>query len=433
MGKKWLYGIVFSSFLIVLVTSCTSSPSPSFVATETPFQNSTVLGQVQPSASLPLSTPAPTNTTATPSINVTAFPDPNLYTWLPVATGLSQPIGIANAGDGSGILYILEKTGVIRMVQNGQLLSNPFLDIHNLVGSSGSEQGLLGLAFHPNYSQNGFYYIDYTDLNGNTVIARFTKSTSATPGNPSTDPASQVVVLQIHQPYANHNGGQLGFGPDGFLYIGVGDGGSEGDPDVFGQSVQTLLAKILRIDVDHGDPYSIPLSNPYANGGGLPEIWALGLRNPWRFSFDSQTGDLYIGDVGQDRWEEIDYLPATFSAVPANFGWSIREGLHPYKNTPNDTEIPLTDPVFEYGHDPACAVIGGYVYRGSALPDLNGVYLFGDNCSGIIWGLIPAGNGIFRGEVVFQTGLNISSFGVDENGEIYLADLSGGIYKLEKK
>jgi glucose/arabinose dehydrogenase len=240
-------------------------------------------------------------------------------------------------------------------------------------------------------------------------------------------------VLQIHQPYANHNGGQLAFGPDGYLYIGMGDGGSEGDPHANGQSVQTLLGKILRLDVDHGNPYAIPTNNPYANGGGLPEIWAIGLRNPWRFSFDSKTGGIYIGDVGQDLWEEIDYLPSTFSAISVNFGWSIREGMHPYKDTPNDTGIPLKDPVFEYSHDLGCAVIGGYVYRGSVLLDFNGVYFFGDNCSGTVWGLIPTGNGTFQGQVLFQTRLNISSFGVDENGEMYLADLGGGIYILQKK
>jgi glucose/arabinose dehydrogenase len=432
MHKKWLIAYILFTFS-TLIIGCTSTLTPTTTITETPFQNSTAISSTQPSATVSPSPETPVATSTSPSANVTVFPNPSLYTWTPVVTGLDRPIGITNAGDGSGILYVIEKAGVIRMIQNGQLLPDPFLDIRNLVKSLGGEQGLLGIAFHPNYSQNGFYYVDYTDLNGNTVITRFSKSLTTTSEIPSTVAASQVILLQIHQPYANHNGGQLAFGPDGYLYIGMGDGGSEGDPHAYGQSVQTLLAKILRIDVDHGSPYAIPAGNPYANGGGLPEIWALGLRNPWRFSFDSRTGDLYIGDVGQDLWEEIDYLPASFNAVPANFGWSIREGLHPYKNTPNDTGTPLIDPVYEYGHDLGCAVIGGYVYRGSALPDLNRVYLLGDNCSGRLWGLIGTGNGSFKGQVLFQTGLNISSFGVDENGEIYLADLGGGIYQLEKK
>jgi glucose/arabinose dehydrogenase len=426
---------ILLGILLVILSSCTVIPATGTM-TETPVATAFIPETIQ-SVSTPAYTNIPSATSTpipTPALgNVTSFPDPSLYTWTSVVTGLNKPIGIANAGDGSGILYIIEKAGVIRMIHNGQLLPDPFLDIHDRVGSRSSEQGLLGLAFHPKYSENGFFYVNYTDLNGNTVIARFSESISAMPGNPGADASSEVIVLRVDQPFANHNGGQLAFGPDGMLYLGLGDGGSGGDPNGNGQSVKTLLAKILRIDIDHGNPYGTPAGNPFASGGGMPEIWAIGLRNPWRFSFDSKTGDLYIGDVGQDLWEEIDYLPAGFSAVPANFGWSIREGLHPFKNTPNETGTPLIDPIYEYGHDLGCAVIGGYVYRGSALPDFNGVYLFGDNCSGTIWSLIPTGNGSFQGQVLFQTGLNISSFGVDENGEIYLADLGGGIYKLEKK
>lgn len=431
MHNKWahkLFGIV-----LFLMVGCTSAPTATPQITETPFQNSAPESAPQ-TTPLPFTLPIPlTNTSTPPSTDVTSFPDSSLYSWNPVVTGLSRPIGITNAGDGRGILYVIEKAGVNRMVQNGTLLPDPFLDIRSLIRSSGGEQGLLGLAFHPNYTQNGFFYVDYTDINGNTVIAQFSNSSTSPQLIPSSDKTSQVILLQILQPYANHNGGQLAFGPDGYLYIGMGDGGSEGDPHAYGQSVQTLLAKILRIDVDHGDPYAIPTNNPYVNGGGLPEIWAIGLRNPWRFSFDSKTGDLYIGDVGQDLWEEIDFLPASFTSIPANFGWSIREGLHPYKNTPDDTGTPLIDPVYEYSHDLGCAVIGGYVYRGTVLPDFNGIYLMGDNCSGSVWGLIGTGDGVFKGQALFQTGLNISSFGVDESGEIYFADLGGGIYQLKLK
>jgi len=421
------------SGISILAVGCTAMPTATSSITETPFQNSSSISSTHPPINLLPSPVPPTNTATSLSTNVTSFPDHSLYTWTPVVAGLNRPIGITNTGDNSGILFVIEKAGVIRMIQNGQLLTNPFLDIRDRIGSGGSEQGLLGLAFHPKYSNNGFFYVNYTDRNGNTVISRFSGSVSAVAENPSADPGSESILLRVDQPYANHNGGQLAFGLDGMLYIALGDGGSSGDPHGNGQSVQSLLGKILRIDVDHGSPYSIPSDNPFAKGGGLPEIWAIGLRNPWRFSFDSKSGELYIGDVGQDLWEEIDYLPASFNATPANFGWSIREGLHPYKNTPNDTGTTLMDPVYEYGHDLGCAVIGGYVYRGSVLPEFNGVYLFGDNCSGRVWGLINTADGSFKGQLLFQTGLNISSLGVDDDGGIYIADLGGGIYQLEKK
>jgi len=298
--------------------------------------------------------PAPSSSTATiPSAaNPSGFPNPQAYVWQPVATNLDQPIGIFNAGDGSNRLFIIEQTGKIRILKDGLLLTAPFLDITDRVGSNGSERGLLGLAFHPNYAQNSNFSVNYTDKAGNTVIARF----SVSKNDPNqADPNSEFRLLHIQQPYPNHNGGEVDFGPDGFLYLGLGDGGSQGDPHGNGQSLNTLLGKILRIDVDHGQPYAIPSDNPFAKGGGKPEIWAYGLRNPWRFYFDRQTGDLYIGDVGQDLWEEIDFLPAG-TPGGTNFGWNYFEGLHPYSNQPPPSGLVVVDPITEYGHD-----LGGWL------------------------------------------------------------------------
>jgi glucose/arabinose dehydrogenase len=261
------------------------------------------------------------------------------------------------------------------------------------------------------------------------VIARF--SVSASDPNIA-DPQSEKRLLQVNQPYANHNGGGLAFGPDGYLYIALGDGGSGGDPNGNGQSLQTHLGKILRIDVDQDDPYGIPSDNPLVGSGrGLLEIWAYGLRNPWRFSFDRLTGDVYIGDVGQNKWEEINFIPAG-ALGPFNFGWNLREGLHSYKEeTAYTGPDPLVDPVFEYDHAQGCSVTGGVVYRGQSLPEWEGIYLFGDYCSGSVWAAR------FQQDpapvvLVMQTGFSISSFGMDEVGEVYLVDHKGGIYRLEK-
>ena len=336
---------------------------------------------------------------------------------------------IQNAGDGSGRLFILEKRGQIRILQNNQLLPVPFLDIQNEVGSQHTEQGLLGLAFHLKYAETGLFFVNYTDGNGNTVIARF--HVSADDPNRA-DPTSEVDLIHVDQPYANHNGGGLAFGPDGYLYIGLGDGGSAGDPLGNGQNLQTLLGKMLRIDVDHGDKYAIPPDNPFAGGGGLPEIWAYGLRNPWRFSFDRLIGNLYIADVGQDAWEEIDVVPA---GTPGgiNFGWSYYEGNHPYKNGP-PADVNFTFPAAEYSHADGCSVSGGDVYRGSALPEWQGVYFYGDYCSGNIWGLIHTADNAWQTKIMFTTGMKINTFGVDEAGEVYLADYgSGTLLRLDRK
>ena len=357
----------------------------------------------------------------TASSNAVVFPDPSAYRWQSIASRLDRPLDIQNAGDGSGRLFIVEKPGRIRIFENGQLLETPFLDITDRVGSSGNEQGLLGLAFHQHYTENGRFFVNYTDNNGNTVIARFQASADFS------DPNSEVDLLHVNQPFPNHNGGAVVFGPDGYLYLGLGDGGSQGDPSRNGQNLKTLLGKILRIDVDHGDPYSIPSDNPFAASGGLPEVWAYGLRNPWRFSFDKTTSDLFIGDVGQDKWEEIDYYP---HGAPggANFGWSILEGTHPYNGS---AQPGLVMPVAEYGHDQGCAVTGGYVYRGS-MPEWQGIYLYGDYCKGRIWGLIKSESG-FKSQVLFDAAVTITSFGQDESGEVYLASDNGNVYVLKRK
>jgi glucose/arabinose dehydrogenase len=373
--------------------------------------------------------PSPTQTptiapTATETPAVANLPDPASASWKPVVTGLHVPVFVTNAGDGSGRLFILEQAGIIRIFQNGNLLDTPFLDIRSRV-KSGGERGLLGLAFHPQYAQNGYFYINYTNLQGNTVIARY--QVSANDPNRA-DPSSEKRLIFVQQPFRNHNGGEVTFGPDGYLYLGLGDGGSQGDPNGNGQSLNTLLGKILRIDVNNGDPYAIPPDNPF-QGTGKTEIWAYGLRNPWRFSFDQATGDLYIGDVGQNLWEEIDYLPAG-SPGGTNFGWNYMEGLHPYDNHTAPQDLQLTAPVAEYSHQFGCAVVGGFVYLGKQLPDWQGVFLFGDYCSGIVWGLLRTPDGTWQQKQLYQNVGRISSFGEDESGEIYLTDLRGSLFQL---
>jgi glucose/arabinose dehydrogenase len=326
-------------------------------------------------------------------------------------------------------MFVLEQPGRVDIIQNGKPVSPPFLDITAKVGSAGTEQGLLGLAFHPDFAHNPFFYINYTDTNGNTVIARYQAS------GDQADPNSEKVLLRVDQPFPNHNGGSTLFGPDGFLYLGLGDGGSGGDPLGNGQNTAVVLGKLLRIDVDHSDPYAIPPGNPFASGGGRPEVWAYGLRNPWRVSFDRATGDLYIADVGQGSWEEVNFLPAG-SSGGADFGWNIREGLHPYASGNPPPGVQFVDPVAEYSHaEGGCSVTGGYVYRG-AMQEWQGAYFYGDYCSGNVWGLIHSGssgsNVTWQSSLLFQTGAHITTFGQDPSGEIYFADRGGTIYKLGK-
>jgi glucose/arabinose dehydrogenase len=343
-----------------------------------------------------------------------------------IATGLTNPIGITHAGDNSGRLFITLQGGQIRIFDGVQVLATPFLDVQSLLGAGVGEQGLLGLAFHPNYAANGFFYINYTNLKGNTVVARY--HVSADPN--IADPASRRIILRQKQPFANHNGGQLQFGPDGFLYIGLGDGGSGGDPGNRAQRLTTLLGKILRIDVDGRLPYAIPPSNPFVGTPrARPEIWAYGLRNPWRFSFDRSTGNLFIGDVGQDLFEEIDFQRAS-SRGGENYGWHRMEGKHCFNPATGCNDGSLTLPIIQYSHNLGCAVIGGYVYRGSAIPQLRGRYLFGDFCSGVIWSArFVRGRGWVR-NLLQDTNALIAAFGEDQNGELYFTDIGTGNVNL---
>lgn len=345
-----------------------------------------------------------------------------------IVSGLNQPLGIAHASDGSGRLFVVEQGGRIRIIKNGALASQPFLDISSRVSCCG-ERGLLGLAFPPNYASKKYFYVNYTNSSGDTVVARYRVTTNPDVANSN----SEQVLLTVNQPYANHNGGQLAFGRDGYLYIGLGDGGSAGDPQNNAQNPASLLGKILRIDVESGSaPYAIPPSNPFRQTAGYrPEIWALGLRNPWRFSFDRQTGDLYIGDVGQDRYEEIDFQPAS-SKGGENYGWRITEGNHCY-NTSTCNQSGLVRPIVEYDHQQGRSVTGGVVYRGQSYPNLQGIYLYGDYISGKIWGLRRSGT---SGEntVLLNSGNLISTFGEDDAGNVYLADYrQGNIYRITSK
>jgi glucose/arabinose dehydrogenase len=342
-----------------------------------------------------------------------------------VVSGLASPVYLAHAGDGSGRLFIVEQGGLIRILKDGAILDRPFLDVTALLNKDGLERGLLSMAFHPQYAQNGRFFIYYTAVDGKNTVASY----QVTADDPEqADPNSAAIILALDDPYPNHNAGQLAFGPDGYLYIGTGDGGSAGDPHGNGQNGRALLGKILRIDVDSSDPYSIPPDNPFVdNPDFAPELWAYGIRNPWRYSFDRQTGDLYIADVGQNNWEEINYQRAD-SAGGENYGWNIMEGDHPYSGAP----IPngLTNPVAEYSHSDGCSVTGGYVYRGELLPDLRGAYIFGDWCSGTVWTIRQDGAGNWAMNGLLNSGKLISSFGEDESGELYLVDHGGSVLQF---
>ena len=340
-----------------------------------------------------------------------------------VASGLDAPVYLSAPADDPR-LFIVEQPGRIRILRDGELLSTPFLDITDRVGSGG-ERGLLSVAFHPRYASNGFFYVNYTDRNGDTRIERF--STSTDPDR--ADPASAKLLLAVEQPFGNHNGGQIVFGPDGKLYIGMGDGGSGGDPQNHGQDRSTLLGALLRIDVDAADPYAIPSDNPFVgNPNARSEIWAYGLRNPWRFSFDRETGELYIADVGQNEWEEVDVEPA--NAAGLNYGWNIMEGAHCFRSGSCD-QSGLTLPALEYRHPDGCSVTGGYVYRGQAIPAIQGHYFYADFCEGWIRSFRYA-DGAATDEREWELGNigNITSFGEDASGELYVLSAGGRVYRF---
>jgi glucose/arabinose dehydrogenase len=346
------------------------------------------------------------------------------------AGGFSRPLFVTNAGDASSRLFVVEQGGRIKIVKSGVVLPTPFLDIHTRVSCCG-EQGLLGLAFHPSYEKNGVFYVNYTDLNGDTVVANYRRSTT----NPNVAGTFERVLLRVAQPYDNHNGGMLAFGPGGYLYIGLGDGGSGGDPGNRAQNLGSLLGKILRIDVNHWTatlPYAIPATNPYIGRTGDDRIWAYGLRNPWRFSFDRRTGDLWIGDVGQNRYEEIDRATrASGGGRGRNFGWRVMEGRACFSPPTGCNTSGKVMPLSVYSHTYGCSVTGGYVYRGTAYPAMVGAYIYGDFCSGRIWAVTAGGASSQTARLLLDTSHSISSFGESEPGFLYMTDLaSGELFRL---
>lgn len=404
--------------LVCALASCGQAPP------ETPGQTSAMASEPEPT---PVLTPEPT---PDPTPEPTPTPLGPVSVGLEVAEAYSllfdRPLYFAVAGDGSGDCYVVEQTGKILVFSDSPDTSEAsvFLDLSGIIDAGSNEKGLLGLAFHPDYAQNGYFYVNYTDRH-NTVIARYTRKSAR-----EADPNSPEVLLTFPQPYANHNGGQLAFGPDGYLYIGTGDGGSSGDPDNNAQNPSSLLGKILRIDVDHpseGLPYGIPEDNPYSGNteGYCEEIYALGLRNPWRFSFD-KDGALWAADVGQNAWEEIDLVENG-----GNYGWSAMEGTHVYKDNTGVDAAQLIPPIWEYAHgDNNECITGGYVYTGGAIPELTGRYIYGDFASGRIWCLWIDADGAAHNQELLDTGLLIASFGIDEQGEIRIVDLNGKVYRL---
>lgn len=361
-------------------------------------------------------------------------PDASAFTLVEVLSGLRNPLYATGAGDDSGRLFVMEQAGRIWILQNDILQNTPFLDLSGIVSQDVlggySERGLLGLAFHPNFAENGQFFVNYTDRGGTSVVARYRVSEDDLN---VADPDSAEVLLTLGQPYANHNGGHMDFGPDGYLYISFGDGGAANDPLAAGQNPGTLLGTLLRIDVDtsgEGRAYGIPADNPVAeNPMFAPEVWAFGLRNVWRFSFDSATGDLYMGDVGQSNWEEINFEPAD-SAGGNNYGWLAFEGRVRYRGPDPITETVM--PIAVYDHAGGnCSVTGGYVYRGSSIPEIDGYYFYSDYCSGRLWSAYRSTDGEWQSGVVLETNRSSSSFGVDDDNELYLVDYSGTLLRFE--
>ncbi len=356
-------------------------------------------------------------------------PDANLITLTQIDSGYDRPLFVTHAGDGSGRLFMVEQSGRVWVLHNNVPLETPFLDVSQLISpelfnGGYSERGLLGLAFHPNYADNGLLFVNYTDQRGASVVARYQVSDDPD----QVDATSGAILMTVEQPYANHNGGHLEFGPDGYLYISLGDGGSAGDPLGNAQNRSTLLGTILRVDVDNGTPYSIPADNPFVDAAdAAAEIWLYGIRNSWRFSFDSVTNDLYVADVGQNRVEEVNFIPAGQGGL--NLGWNIMEGSQAYSGAPITPDLLL--PIAEYPHSEGISVTGGYVYRGANIPSLYGAYIYGDFATGTIWTAFrdEAGEWVSP-KLINRSGRTISSFGVDEAGELYLVDYGGTLFQF---
>jgi glucose/arabinose dehydrogenase len=351
-------------------------------------------------------------------------PLPDEIVATPYVTGLSAPVFLTSP-PGDARQFIVQQTGAIRVVKDGVLLETPYLNIAAKI-TSGGERGLLGLAFHPDFAQNGFFYVNYTDLSGDTRIERY----HATPTSDVADAGSASLVLGFDQPFSNHNGGMLLFGPDGMLWIGTGDGGSGGDPQGHGQRLNSLLGKMLRIDVNTA-PYVIPPNNPFVGRtDARPEIWGIGLRNPWRYSIDAETGRLYVADVGQNQWEEVHVVSTTTANV--NYGWNVMEGRHCFNASICDV-TGLDLPVIEYSHDEGCSITGGYVYRGDAVPGLRGHYFYSDFCTGFLRSF-RLENGVPVDEREWEVGDigNVMSFGEDASRELYILSSNGTVYRLRE-
>jgi glucose/arabinose dehydrogenase len=419
--RRALIALTACAVLATVAAGCAGAPTTS--GTSQPVATSTQ--------------PATGSATGAPTISATRPADlAHLEIRLePRWSGFSAPVYVANAGDGSGRLFVVEQPGRIRVIRDGKVASGSFLDISRQV-TYGGERGLLGLAFSPGYATNGRFYVDYVDLNGDTIIAR---GVAADPGSDRPKLSSFGPILRVKQPpYPNHKGGCLQFGPDGYLYIGMGDGGSAGDPGNRAQNPTLLLGKLLRIDPEHATgsaKYAIPPGQPI-HDKWAPEVFSLGLRNPWRFSFDSATGDLWIGDVGQDAWEEIDFAPS--GAGPQNWGWNIWEGNHPYPAGASASKSGVTFPIAEYPHPEGESVTGGYVYRGSKYPALLGTYLYADFVKGWLGALrttAPDGLPLAGAQTrTMLTGIGQpASFGVDEAGELYLVDYRGSVFGVTAK
>jgi glucose/arabinose dehydrogenase len=418
--------------ILMLVAACgsaqpTGTPRSTALASGLPPETA-----VSPSATASATiSPSPTHA-ATPDVPQPVLP-PVAVSLVKVVGGLPRPIGVVSAGDSR--LFVVDQAGEILIVDGGAV-KGTFLDIRSRVATTGSERGLIGLAFHPGYAENGLFYVRYTVASGDVRISEFHVSS-----NPNkADPASERVLLTIpHRLHPNHNAGTLAFGPDGYLYIGTGDGGGAGDPNGNGQKLSVLLGKMLRIDVDRTSgklPYAIPSDNPFVGQAGrLPQIWAYGLRNPYTFSFDRQTGDLWIADVGQNLYEEIDRATAaTGLGRGANYGWSVMEANHCFRPASRCSTAGKVEPVVAYSHGShdsvGCAVLGGFVYRGTAEPQLFGRYFFSDYCSGRIWDLTAAGPATQPLQQLADTGLRATGWGQGTDGELYLVAANGILYHL---
>jgi len=426
--------LILLSTMFILLAACQAiqPPMPTIVAAK---PTATVTGTAVPPTATPTQTAVmPSEVTATPELTETVMmpivvaettaPPPleqlNL-TLKPVASGFAKPLYLTHAHDQR--LFVVQQAGQIMIIEGGVTRPTPFLDIKTRVGSNGNEQGLLSVAFHPNYQKNGLFYVNYTNLEGSTTIARY--HVSADPN--VADEISEQILLTIPQPYSNHNGGHILFGPDGYLYIGMGDGGAANDPHNNGQSLNTLLGKILRLDVDTGSPYGVPQDNPFiTTAAARPEIWSFGWRNPWRMAFDAATGDLYVADVGQNQYEEVD-VELAGSGGGQNYGWRLMEASHCFNPTSCDpATLKVVMPIAEYPHSQGCSVTGGYVYHGTQFPQLNGVYLYADYCTGTVWGLRHEADGSWSQAELLASGKIISSFGLDAAGELYLIDHRSG-------